>query len=115
MVNFGDGQPESLRHRKSSFQDMPAPRDPLLLVFRHEPIKVFLVNPPFSILSDDREVAKPHVGPDRLGGNPDVLSSLLVVHVAWSNSRTRHLRYDGVGYQFCQLFHEFLVEHPGSF
>ena len=101
--------------RKVNTTGERSPWNPSLFVLRHEPIKIFLVNPPLAILADDREVAALGVGADRLAGNSDVLSSLLVVHVAWSNSRTRHLRYHGVGYQFSKLVHELLVEDLGSF
>src|ERR1035437_3176602 len=59
--------------------------------------------------------SRSNTGANRLDGNSDVLSSLLVVHVAWSSSRNRHLRHDGVGSESSKLFHEFLVEHLDTF
>src|ERR1035437_5446312 len=69
----------------------------------------------FAVASQPMGIVCSIMGADRLGGNLVALPSLLVVHVARSNSRTRHLRHDGVGYQFSKLLHEFLVEHLGSF
>src|ERR1017187_3723107 len=70
----------------------------------------------FNLESQPTCTSRSNTGANRLDGNSsDVLSSLLVVHVAWSSSRNWHLRHGGVGSQSSKLFHEFLVEHLDTF